>query len=68
MNQARSGARANRRGMVKEFFAEATLPVLISVLVNRGIDPYAIIAIVEMHGQTTASPTPPQFRVSLTAV
>jgi hypothetical protein len=62
MNQARSGACANRRGIVKDFFTAATLPALNSALVIRGIDPHAIIAI-EMHEQTTASAMLPQFRV-----
>jgi hypothetical protein len=48
---------------VKELFTQATLPALNRVLLNRGIDPDAIITIVEMHGQTMACPTPPQFRV-----
>jgi hypothetical protein len=59
MSKARSGTHANRRGTVKEFFTEATLPALNGVLVNRGIDPHAIITIVEMDGH----PTRPQFRV-----
>ena len=63
MTQALSGARAGHRRMVKEFCTEATLPALNNMLVSRGIDPHAIITIVEMHGQTTVSPTPPQFRV-----
>ena len=44
-------------------FSEATLPALNSAMVNRGIDPHAIITIIEMHGQTMASRTYPQFRV-----
>ena len=59
--KARAGVHANRRGMVKEFFTDATLPALNGSLANRGIDPHAIVTIVEMPGQTRA--TPPQFRV-----
>jgi len=63
MTKARSGSHANLRGTVKEFFSEATLPALNSAMVNRGIDPHANITIIEMHGQTMASRTYPQFRV-----
>ena len=63
MIKTRSIGRANRLGMVKELFTEATLPALSSALVNRGIDPHAIITIVEMHRHTMANPTPSRFRV-----
>ena len=63
MAKARSGAYAKPHHRVKEFFTAATLPALNSVLVNRGIDPHAIITIAEMDGQTMPCPTPPQFRV-----
>jgi hypothetical protein len=61
MTKVRSGMHANRRGRVKEFLTDATLPALNGGLANRGIDPHAIITIVEMPGPTRA--TPPRFRV-----
>jgi hypothetical protein len=63
MTNARSSGRADRRSRVKELTTEGTLPALSRALVRRRIDPHAIITIVELHGQATASPTPPQFQV-----
>jgi hypothetical protein len=63
MTKARPAAPADPRITVKEFFTATTLPALNRVLLNRGIDPHAIITIVEMHGQTLASRTSPQFGV-----
>lgn len=63
MTMARSGAHASRHGTVREILTEATLPALSAVLVNRGIDPRAILAIVEMRGPAMTSPMRAQFRV-----
>jgi hypothetical protein len=63
MTKARSSSHANIRGTVKELFTQATLPALNRALLNRGINPHAIVAIVEMHGQAMASARHPQFRV-----
>lgn len=63
MTNGRSGAYANHRGRVRELLTRATLPALNRALLNRGIDPHAIVTIVEMHGQTMAGPRFPQFRV-----
>ena len=62
MTKARSGADANSRRAVKELFTQATVPALNRALLNRSIDPHAIVTIVEMHGQP-AGPRHPQFRV-----
>jgi hypothetical protein len=63
MTKARSGAHANSRRTVKELFTRATVPALNRALLNRGIDPHAIVTIAEMHGQTMAGPRHPHFRV-----
>ena len=46
MSNARSN-RTNHRGTVKELLTEASLSSLSSALLDRGIDPHAILAIVE---------------------
>ena len=63
MAKARTGAHARPRRMVREFFTAATLPALSRILLNRGIDPHAIITIAEMHGKRMPCPAPSQFRV-----
>ena len=63
MTKARSGLHANIRGPVKELLTQATLPALNRALLNRGINPHAIVTIVEMHGQAMAGARHPQFRV-----
>jgi hypothetical protein len=63
MTKGRSGSHANVRGTVKELFTQATLPALNRALLNRRINPHAIVTIAEMHGPATAGPRHPQFRV-----
>ena len=63
MSKGRRDTHANPRGTVKELFTQATLPALNCALLNRGIDPHAIVTIAEMHGQTVPFPTPSLFRV-----
>ena len=63
MTKGRSSAQANPRGTVKELFTQPTLPALNRALLNRGINPHAIVTIVEMHGQAMAGSRHPQFRV-----
>jgi len=58
MANGRSSAHANPRGTVRQLLTRATLPALNRALLNRGIDPHAIVTIVEMHG-----PRFPQFQV-----
>jgi hypothetical protein len=62
MSKARSSARSNPLRMAKELFTAATLPALSNALINRGIDPHAILAI-EMPQPTSARAARPQFRV-----
>jgi hypothetical protein len=63
MSKTRSNKHTSPRRVVREFFTEGTLLSLNNVLVNRGIAPHAIVAIIEMHKQAMAKPTPSQFRV-----
>ena len=53
----------NQPQHVDEFVIEASVELLNSELVNRGIGPDCIIAVLPVPGQTMANPTPPKFRV-----
>ena len=49
--------------VVDELFTEANIVALNEALLERGISPERIIAILAVPGQTLVSPVPPQFRV-----
>jgi len=53
----------NQHKHVGEFIIEASVELLNLELINRGIGPDRILAVLDLPGQTVANPTPAKFRV-----